>query len=47
MPCIINREHATAGASAAGGGSELSLLYSRDEEVAAATGRAEACGHYE
>jgi hypothetical protein len=36
-----------AGASAAGGGSELSLLYSRDEEVAAATGRAEACGHYE
>jgi hypothetical protein len=26
---------------------ELALLYSRDEEVAAATGRAEACGHYE
>ena len=26
---------------------ELRLLYSRDEEVAKATGRAEACGHYE
>lgn len=26
---------------------DLALLYSRDEEVAAATGRAEACGHYE
>ena len=38
------------GAASGGGlapGGDLALLYSRDEEVAAATGRAEACGHYE
>ncbi len=40
----------SAGAGAEGGlapAGDLALLYSRDEEVAAATGRAEACGHYE
>eukprot|EP01043_Picozoa_sp_COSAG02_P040106 COSAG02_NODE_3218_length_7155_cov_47.006094_4_plen_180_part_00 len=38
---------AGSGAEGLAPAGDLALLYSRDEEVAAATGRAEACGHYE
>lgn len=41
------RKKASPGAEGLAPEGDLALLYSRDEEVAAVTGQAEACGHYE